>query len=335
MADSPSGGDSRLRDLEAAVARLSARLDVLEGGQHIAAPAAAPAPPPAALPALAQTPIDAPPADHLPPAGTAADATAGPVPRSAVAAEAADATASGWLGLIGRTFIVLGGAFLLRALTNSGQLPMAGGVWIGLAYATLWLALATRAAGPSSFFHGLSALLVGLPIVVEAVLGFRVMSGGVGALMLAAGGVAALGIAGYRRQRTLAMIATLGTLATTFVLAIGLSQMPPPVTVLPPVLTLLAIGTAALWVSYGPGLGLAALAGRGRRESRRDPAGHSRQRGPAQGRAVSGSNRARAAHRSRTSARSSFASCCTSARCACSKSCRRPRCSCWGSAAPR
>ncbi len=174
-----------------------------------------------------------------------------PTPRPAVPAEVAHAAAPSWLGLVGRTFIVLGGAFLLRALTNSGQLPMASGVWLGLAYAALWLVLAGRAAGLSSFFHGLSALLVGLPLVVEAALGFRVMSGVVSAVVLAAIAVAALGTAWYRHQRTFAMIATLGALAATFVLVVGFSQMPPPVTVLPPVLTLLVIGTAALWVSYG------------------------------------------------------------------------------------
>lgn len=229
MTGSPSSGDSRLRDLEAAVARLSARLDALEREQRLAAHAAS-------------YPDHTPTADH---------AAAGDLTPRPLVSDAARESAPGWLGLVGRTFIVLGGAFLLRALTNSGQLPMTGGVWIGLAYAALWLALAARAAGPSSFFHGLSALLVGLPIVVEAALSFHVMSGGVGAMVLAVIGAAALGIGWYRRQRTFAMIATLGTIATTFVLAVGLSQMPPPVTVLPPVLTLLAIGTVALWVSYG------------------------------------------------------------------------------------
>ena len=108
--------------------------------------------------------------------------------------------APGWLGLLGRTCIVLGGAFSLRALTNTGQVPMDAGVWLGLAYASLWLVLAGRATGASAFFHGLSALLVALPLVVEAVLGFKVMSGAVGSLVLMSFAVATLGVA-WRRQQ--------------------------------------------------------------------------------------------------------------------------------------
>jgi hypothetical protein len=203
-------------------------VDALERGQG-GAPAEAPVP----IEPIVAAGL---PADTLPEAQTGVTA-----PESA----------PNWLGLAGRTCIVLGGAFLLRALTNSGQLPMAGGVWIGLAYAALWLVLASRTSGPSSFFHGLAALLVGLPIVVEAVLNFHVMSGTVGAAVLAAIGVSALGTAWRRRQRTFAMLATLGTIATTFVVALGLSQAPQPATVLPAVLTLLVIGTMAVWVSYG------------------------------------------------------------------------------------
>jgi hypothetical protein len=248
MSGAPSNGDLRLRDLEAAVARLSARIDALEQSQRVAASSAgsAPAEPlrstaieaaPEAAPAVFEPALDT---EHLIDTERAA---------AAVATAARDA-APGWLGLVGRTFIVLGGAFLLRALTNSGTLPMTGGVWLGLVYAALWLVLATRVSGGSSFFHGLSALMVALPLVIEATLSFHVMSGVVGALLLTVIGVVSLGIGWYRRQRTFAMIATLATIATTFVLAIGLSQAPPPSTVVPPVLTLLIIGTTALWVSY-------------------------------------------------------------------------------------
>jgi hypothetical protein len=224
---SPANGDPRLRDLEAAVARLSARVEALERHLALAGAVSAGAAPPEPE--------------------TAAVAA----PEAAREPAAARESAPGWLGLVGRTFIVLGGAFLLRALTNSGSLPMAIGAWVGLAYATVWLILATRASGPNSFFHGVSALLVALPLVVEATLGFRVVSGATGAFLLAAIGVVTLVIGWHRRQRTFAMIAMLGTIATTFVLAVGLSQASPPGTVVPPVLTLLAIGTAALWVSYG------------------------------------------------------------------------------------
>jgi len=39
----------------------------------------------------------------------------------------------GLLSLVGRTFVVFGGAYLLRALTESGYLPTSAGVLVGLA----------------------------------------------------------------------------------------------------------------------------------------------------------------------------------------------------------
>ncbi len=50
------------------------------------------------------------------------------------------------LTLVGRTFVVLGGAYLLRALTESGTLPVTVGVTLGFAYAAIWLVAADRTA---------------------------------------------------------------------------------------------------------------------------------------------------------------------------------------------
>src|SRR6187402_2242714 len=58
--------------------------------------------------------------------------------------------------LVGRTFVVLGGAYLLRALTESGRLPGRGGVVLGLAYAVVWFGAADRASVTrplSGLFH--------------------------------------------------------------------------------------------------------------------------------------------------------------------------------------
>src|SRR5580765_1881443 len=40
---------------------------------------------------------------------------------------------------LGRSFIILGGAFLLRALTDAGTWPPAVGVAVGLLYGLAWL----------------------------------------------------------------------------------------------------------------------------------------------------------------------------------------------------
>ncbi|MDL2718344.1 MAG: hypothetical protein PT977_11350, partial [Acidobacteriota bacterium] len=46
------------------------------------------------------------------------------------------------LTLAGRSFLVLGGAFLLRAITEGGRLPVFVGALLGLAYALLWIGAA-------------------------------------------------------------------------------------------------------------------------------------------------------------------------------------------------
>ena len=208
----PVSGDSRLRDLESAVARLAARLDRLETIDWDRRPS-----------------FQEPPPVSVPAPGVTADA------RQA---------APGWLGLVGRTCIVLGGAFLLRALTQSGQLPVIGGVWLGLAYAGVWLVMAGRVSGPSGLVHGIAALLVALPLIVEAALTFRVLSATAASVVLGAVTIATLVVAWRRSQHTLAMLAALGSLAAAGALALGLSAM------LPPVLALVLIGLAALWVAY-------------------------------------------------------------------------------------
>src|ERR1017187_6608178 len=45
------------------------------------------------------------------------------------------------LSYVGRTFVALGGAYLLRALTDSAVLPQPAGIALGLAYSVLWLAM--------------------------------------------------------------------------------------------------------------------------------------------------------------------------------------------------
>ena len=47
--------------------------------------------------------------------------------------------------LAGRACLALGGAFVLRAVTESGFVGPQTGVWLGLAYCLAWLVLADRA----------------------------------------------------------------------------------------------------------------------------------------------------------------------------------------------
>jgi hypothetical protein len=55
---------------------------------------------------------------------------------------------------------------------ESGNLPQSGAVALGIAYALVWLGAADRAAGAgrftSSLFHGVTAVVIGFPLLWEA-----------------------------------------------------------------------------------------------------------------------------------------------------------------------
>ncbi len=217
--------DERLLRLEARVDQLSglvetlqARLDALDSPGALRPVSRVPA---------ADTPGAAP--DTMPP---------GTLPKPDIV---------GFLSLVGRLFIVLGGAFFLRALTEGGTLAPGPGTLIGLAFAGLWVVAADRAARHSPWsagFHMLAAALVGFPLVFEAGTKFGVLAPAAAAAVLAAFGAAAFTVAWRRRLQALAWIPTLGTLATTLALIAGTGE------VVPFAVLLIALGTLTLWIGY-------------------------------------------------------------------------------------
>ncbi len=159
------------------------------------------------------------------------------------------AGAAGAVPLLGRTLLVFGGAYLLRALAESGLVPLPIGILLGLAYALAWLVAADRAARSaagrlSAGFHGAAALLIALPILWEAAVRFRLQSadGVVPAVGLVT--LLALSVAVRRRLPAVAWTATgAGTAA-------ALALMRASETALPQVACLAALGVAALWAAY-------------------------------------------------------------------------------------
>jgi len=218
MDDRLTNIETKLRHVADALATLEARVRALESGL----------PPAAASRAAAQI-------EPVPPG-----------PEAPAGAEAADLT--GLLALVGRTFVVLGGAFLLRALTDSGTLPRGGGIALGLLYAVAWLWAADRTAGRgrrvSALFHGLASVIIGLPLVWEATTRFGFLGPVASAGVLGMLTALALVVAWRRRLESVAAVATLGAIAA----AVALLSATGAVASFAVFLTLLGIGT--LWVSY-------------------------------------------------------------------------------------
>lgn len=129
---------------------------------------------------------------------------------------------TGMATLLGRTFVVFGGAYLLRALTDSGRLPHTAGIIIGLAYAVTWLVFAHRAAAKhptSAQFHGVTAVLIGWPIIWEAATRFGLLGPGAAALLLAAMTTAAWIVATRGRLDAVLGAAAFGTVIAAMAIA--------------------------------------------------------------------------------------------------------------------
>jgi hypothetical protein len=150
------------------------------------------------------------------------------------------------LALIGRTLIVLGGAYLLRAATESKVLSPAAGVLVGLLYSLIWSLLAYRAgvSRASAAHHGVATALVGLPLIVEAAMRFKVLHGWTAALALSTVSAIVLILASRRRLHGVAWVFTLLALAVTPVL-IDVTDV-----IVPFALYLTALGLATVWLGY-------------------------------------------------------------------------------------
>jgi len=157
------------------------------------------------------------------------------------------AAASKSLGLVGRTLLVLAGAFLIRAVTETGSIPIWAGAGLGLVYACAWVVMAYRVGKtqPSSAaFHGASALLIGFPLLFEisARLSLLAPATAIAALTLLT--AMALAVAARRRLHALAWLVEIGGVLTAVALMLATGLM------VAPVLYLALVGVATLWLGY-------------------------------------------------------------------------------------
>ncbi|MBA4175969.1 MAG: hypothetical protein C0505_05330 [Leptothrix sp. (in: Bacteria)] len=217
--------ESLVEDLRLTVATLQQRLDTMES--KVAANA------PVAGAATAQAPLPTTAAPEMP-SGTAK------------AKDPYDPIAM--LSLIGRLLLVLAGGFFLRAMTDAGVLAVPVGIGLAFVYAAVWLFMSDRAGAhgqvPNAVLHALAAGLIALPLAVEATTRFKVLGGTASAAVLAALSAGLLMVAWRRRLRAVSWIAVLGgpPTAAAILLQTGV--------VWPLAVYLVALGVAALWLSY-------------------------------------------------------------------------------------
>ena len=121
------------------------------------------------------------------------------------------------LALIGRTLIAMGGAYLLRAVTDLQVVPRAIGIAAGLAYALSWIVIADRHAARgkrhAAIFDAALGSLIVFPIVWEATVRFHVFTPIAATALVVLGAVALLAVAARRNLQVIAWMASAGVIA--------------------------------------------------------------------------------------------------------------------------
>ncbi len=186
----------------------------------------------------------------LPPPAVAVDAAGARIPAADTPPHAAGG--GGAIDLValltpaGGACLALGGAYLLRALTETGRLPLKAGVALGFVYALAWFVAADRGAARrpvSGTFHGLAGVLIALPILWESTTRFGLLSAGCSALAAAVLGTTAFIVAWRRRLQVLAGVACVGTIGLALALAVASGRF------VPYALLLVGASVGAWWLS--------------------------------------------------------------------------------------
>lgn len=118
-------------------------------------------------------------------------------------------------GLIGVSLLGLAFAYLLRAFTERGSLPVAAGVAIGLLYALAWLIWAARTPAIETVtvsLRALTSVLIMGPLLWEALLRFQAITGWQTAAVIVVFSVFGLAISWRKNLTAVALISSLAGL---------------------------------------------------------------------------------------------------------------------------
>ena len=142
--------------------------------------------------------------------------------------------ASGVFALLGRGMLGLAGAYVLRAVAESGALPRIATAWVAVAYGMAWLVLAAWSKRPSRLTqvtYAVTSALILAPMLWELTLHFKTFSPLIAAAILAVYMLLATLIS-WRRSVPVAWVAHSAAALTALSLGIGAHSMLPFIAVL-------------------------------------------------------------------------------------------------------
>jgi hypothetical protein len=156
--------------------------------------------------------------------------------------------------VLGKAVLAIAGAYLLRAIAESGAASLRMMLVAGIAYAAVWLVWAVRSHRTSHFasvIFGLTAALILPPLLWEGTVRFHELTAGFTAVVLVGAVLFSLGLAWKERLEAIPWIGTVAAVLTAFALVIATHELRP----LTVALMALALVTEVLAVSgRWPGL---------------------------------------------------------------------------------
>ncbi|HLJ13448.1 MAG TPA: hypothetical protein VKV15_03055 [Bryobacteraceae bacterium] len=131
---------------------------------------------------------------------------------------------------LGLALLGMAGAYLLRALVESGSLPRAVGVAAGLLYAGCWLVTSSRVSSENRFtiaVYGLTSALILSPLLWETTVRFQALPSHLAAAALVLFVLIGLALAWRRNLSVIVWITTLAGLGTAFALIVATRALLP------------------------------------------------------------------------------------------------------------
>ena len=137
---------------------------------------------------------------------------------------------SGAIPVLGKAVLGIAGAYLLRALAESGVIPKLPVLLLAILYAGIWLIWAARVHAVSRFAsttYGVTAALILAPLLWESTVRFQVLSPVFTAMVLAGFVVLSLGLAWHHNLQAIPWVATLTAVVTAMALIIATRELIP------------------------------------------------------------------------------------------------------------
>lgn len=134
--------------------------------------------------------------------------------------------------LIGKSILIIGGGYVLRALTEMGVLAEAAGIALGLTYALFWVFVADRALKRGrtivALFDAATAALIAASLIWEATTRLHLLTPAIASSLIVAVSLAMLMVARHHRSAPIALIAVILGCLTCIGVAIGTAHLVEP-----------------------------------------------------------------------------------------------------------